>query len=103
METVEAKIAIVDCERLAACSKSIDLRPFKSLEAIYFFYGGNSYENSYEIEMFYNPNCDIFNVFLDSPAEKFPSSPSGHLPTQIDATHTISIFVKKSKVEFSGY
>ena len=68
MDTVEAKIAIVDCERLAAGSKSIDLRPFKSLLAIYLLHGENSDD---QLEILYDADiCDIYNVFLDSPSGK---------------------------------
>ena len=72
MDTVEAKIAIVDCERLAAGSKSIDLRPFKSLLAIYLLHGENPDD---ELEIFHDADiCDIYNVFLDSPSGKFFTS-----------------------------
>ena len=68
LKTVEAEIAIVDCERLAAGSKSIDLRPFKSLKAIYFFYGTNNHE---KLDLFYNTDCDIYNVVMDSTSGQF--------------------------------
>ena len=68
LETVEAQIAIVDCERLAAGSKSIDLRPFKSLKAIYFFYGANIVE---KLDLLYNTDCEIYNVLMDSTSGRF--------------------------------
>ena len=65
---MEAKIAIVDCERLAAGSKCIDLRPFKSLKAIYFFYAANNVE---KLDLFYNTECEIYNVLMDSTSGRF--------------------------------
>ena len=65
---MEAQIAIVDCERLAAGSKSIDLRPFKSLKAIYFFYGANIVE---KLDLLYNTDCEIYNVLMDSTSGRF--------------------------------
>ena len=66
LETVEAQIAIVDCESLAAGSKCIDLRPFKSLKAI--FYGTNNVE---KLDLFYNTDCEIYNVVMDSKSGRF--------------------------------
>ena len=65
LETVEAQIAIVDCESLAAGSKCIDLRPFKSLKAIYFFYGANNVEEL-DLTKDFNDDCEIYNVVMDS-------------------------------------
>ena len=76
LETVEAQIAIVDCERLAAGSKSIDLRPFKSLKAIYFFYEAN---NAEKLDLFYNTDCEVYNVVMDSKSGRFQLSSKVHM------------------------